>query len=454
MITRIVPWLICVLFSFPAIAEEVSLARVVELAIEHAPAMQSAEAGRDAAQEDLTIGRAALLPRIDVSGNYQWRDQRVNYDTNQNIFQPDYKSRDSSVSLRMVQPLFDLERWAGYRQGEISGETGEMRVRLERQRLMLETAQVYLEAVTAASALKASKAKEQAAEQLAAQAQALFESGVSAVNDRLDADARSDLAIAERLAAENTLDQALSTLASLTGSDALELSPPAIVSPIATPLPEPGQWEDLAAESALTTRLARLQFRSAEEEKMKVVGSNLPKVEAFASIQGTRATSGQLGIGSKSRDRAVGLQFSMPVFSGGGDRAQLKKSQKELLQAQFALEDDIRLARLTARQALLGYSAALLQLHAMQQAVVSAREAAGAARMGHEVGLRTITELLDADERRFAAEKSLAEARAGLVFAELQIYASIGALDSGALPEVFGSGFHARGHNGPGLSGQ
>ncbi|MCF7821388.1 MAG: TolC family protein [Mariprofundaceae bacterium] len=441
MIARTVLCFVCLLASFSAWAGELSLARAVELAVENAPAIQAAEAGRDAAKEDLIIGRAALLPHLDLTGSYQYQTSKTRYDRSQNIFQPNLKYRDSTVALRMVQPLFDLERWAGYRQGEVSAEAGEMRLRLERQRLILETVQTYLEVVTAQSALRAARAKEEAAERLALQAEAVFEAGVSAFNERLDADSRRDLARAERLLAENNLDQATERLDSLTGVMAAKVSPPAIFSELSASLPEQSEvWELRAAEEALSVRLARLQFRTAEEEETKAWGSGMPKVEGFASIQGNRATSGQLGTGTRARDEAVGVQVTLPLFSGGGDWAQLRKSKKAALQTAFALQDDIRLARLTARQAFLGYSASILQLHAMQKAIVSVKEAADAARMGHEVGLRTMTEVLDADERRFEAEKNLAEAEAQLVFAELQLKSSVGVLDTEPLPEVFGAG--------------
>ena len=438
MVTRTLLFIICMSVSSFVWAEEGTLARAVALALEHAPAMKAAEAGRDSAQEDIYIGRAALLPRLDATGSYQYRHTKTSYDLPRNLFEPNIKYREANGSLRAVQPLFDLERWAGYRQGELSAETGEMRLRLERQRLMLETAQASLEAVTAASALRAAKAKEEAAERLSAQAQALFEGGVAAVNDRLDADTRRDLAIAERFAAANVLDQAFSTLASLTGAADMKVVSPVIADSIALPKLPVELWEQQAAESAISVRLARLQFRTAEEGELKVVGSSLPKVEAFASIEGDRATMGQLGTGTRTRDHAIGVQVSVPLFASGGDLAQVRKSKQAALQAQFALEDDIRLARLTARQAYQGYTAAISQLHAMRQAVASSKEAANAARMGHEVGLRTMTEVLDADERRFDAEKNLAGAEAQFVFAELQLKSSVGVLDAEPLPDVFG----------------
>jgi len=439
MFIRTILFSILLLASYSARAEEVTIARAVALAIGHAPAMKAAEAGRDASREERSIGRAGLLPRIDATGSYQYRRQLTYYDQPRTLFDPDLKYRDATGTLRAVQPLFDLERWAGYRQGELTAESGEMRLRFERQKLMLETAQAYLEATTAMAALKAARAKESAAERLAEQAQALFEGGVAAVNDRLDADARRDLARAERLSAENALDQARSALASLTGSERMQVSLPAIAPSVAMPVGRPEVWEERAAEDSLSVRLARLQFRLAEEESLKAIGSALPKVEAFASIQGNRATAGQLGTGTRSYDQAVGVQVTVPVFSGGGDIARVSKGKRASLQAQFALQDDIRLARLTARQAWLGYAAAVSQLSAMHKAVSSAREAASAARAGREVGLRTVSEVLDADERYYEAEKNLAEAKANFIFAELQLKSSVGMLDLKPLPDFFGA---------------
>jgi len=440
MITRAALFLLCTLISFPVWGEELTLARAVNLAIEHAPAMKEAEADRDVSAQDMRIGLAGLLPRINATGNYQFRKQKIRYGRVQNIFRPDLRSRDSTVGLRAIQALFDLERWAGYRQGALSAETGEMKLRMERQRLMLATAQTYLDVVTAQSALLAARAKEEAAKRLALQAQAKSEAGGAAANERLDADARRDLARAERFAAENSLNQARARLASLTGVVPEGVLSPAISEKLSLSASvQPEAWELRAAGNAISVRLARLQFRTAEAEELKAWGGSMPKVEAFASLEGRSATMGQLGISERTRDQSVGVQASVPLFAGGGDWARVQKSKKASLKAGFALEDDIRLAQLTARQASLGYAASISQLKAMRKAVVSAKEASEAASMGHEVGLRTMTEVLDADEFRFESEKKLAEAGAQLVFAVLQLKASVGALDLEPLPDVFGT---------------
>ncbi len=420
-----------------AVAEPLTLSQAVSLALEHAPAMQAAEAGRDAAAEDADIGRAALLPYVQASGSYRKQKQNTKYDVPQAFFKTDLNYGETFVGLRAVQPLFDLERWAGYRQGEISAETGELRLRMERQRLMLETAQAALTVITAQAALDAAEARERAAGKLAAEARAAFKAGTKAKTERLEAEARFDLVKAERLAAANNLDQARATLASLIGGGVEVVAMPKLTAAPQAP-DNPVQWEQQAAEHALPVLLARLQLELAKEERSKALGSGLPKVEAFAEVGRSRAGDSMLGSATTVRSRAVGVQLKVPLYAGGGPSAQVRKSEKERVQAEYALADDVRLARLSARQACLALQAAAMQVAAMQKARLSAREAAEAAHIGHRAGLRSMTDVLDADELRYRTERDLAIARAQYVAATLQLKASVGELDTGSLPDQYG----------------
>jgi len=430
----------CLLVPFAVRAEPLSLQQAVDLALAHAPAMQAAEAGRDAAAEDTALGRAWLLPYVEASASLQRRRHNTAYDTPQTLYKNDLNYNENAIGVKVVQPLFDLERWAGYRQGELSAEAGELKLQLERQRLMLEVARAFLDASTAQAALSAATAREQAAGELAAQVTAAQKIGTAAMPERLDAEARRDLAKADRLRAANDLDQARARLASLTGSFVQELAAPGLSAMHEDDgAPDPAPWEDKAAGQALAVKLAGVQFGVAEEGKRKALGGALPKVQAFGELKRDRSSDTILNRGVTVRDQAVGVQVSMPLYAGGGTTAQMRKSEKQALQAEFSLADDVRLARLTARQAVLTRQSAAAQWAAMRLAVVSAGKAAQAAHRGHEVGLRSITEVLDADERSFAAERDLAAAAAQLVFAELQLRASIGELAGKPVPAVFGA---------------
>ena len=420
-------------------AEPLDMQQAVELALAHAPAMQAAEAGRDAAAEDEAIGRAWLLPYVEVSGSLQRRRRNTAYDIPQTVFKTDLNYNENTIGVKVVQTLFDLGRWAGYRQGELSAEAGELKLQLERQRLILETTRAFLDAGTAGATLAAARAREAAAGKLAAQVTAAERVGTAAMPERLDAEARRDQARAERLQAENEMNQARAVLASLTGRAVHELQLPQIApDPVNGAALKPGLWEEKAAGDALAVKLAEVQFGVAEQGKRKALSGALPRLQAFGEASRDRSSDSILNRGATVRDQAVGVQVSMPLYAGGGTTAQMRKSEKEALQAEFSLADDVRLARLSARQALLARQSATARYSAMTLAVASARKATEAAHRGYEVGLRSITEVLDADERSFAAERNRAAAVAQLVFAELQLRASVGELVGRPLPRSYG----------------
>lgn len=432
--------LACLLAAVPVYAEELTLSHAVELALEHAPAMQAAEAGRDAAREDRQIGLARLYPSITANGSFQHSNQRTDYAGQQNVFLSQVRSDEKSGSVRVVQPLFDLERLAGYRQGVLSSEAGELHLRIERQRLTLEVAKTYLDCMIAEAAVKTAQAREEAANEMVAQAQAGFDLGLYPISDKLDAEARRDLARADYLAASNQLDQARSGLASLLGRRVDTMAFPALAEELTAPQHSRlTEWEALAAGHAIPVLISQKQLQTTKAGRGQAEGAALPKIEAFAEMSYTRASETSVGPASKLRNRAVGVQLSVPLYAGGGQSAQLRKSAKEVVQAEFQLQEDIRTARLSVRQSFLAFASAVSRLRAMERAMFSAREAAKGAHMGRKVGLRSMAEVLDADERRFNAEKGLVEAKAGVVFAELQLLASIGRLDQMALPERFGN---------------
>jgi len=422
------------------ISQPMTLQQAVDLALEHAPAIHAAEAGRDAASEDAAIGRAGLLPYVEMRGSLQRRNQNTAFDAVPAIpLKTDLNYNANRIGIRIVQPLIDLQRWAGYRQGELSAEAGALKLELEQQRLMLETARALLGVATAQASLEAAQAREDAAAKLATQAGAAYRVGTAARTDLLDAEARHDQAKAERLAARNDLDQARALLTSLTGMPVDMVAAPKISNDPGLPLPAGvSHWEQLASEKAIAVKLAAVQFDVAKQEEKRALGGALPKVEAFAEVSRDRAGDSMFGTGTTLRDRSVGIQFRMPLYAGGGTRAQMRKSKNQSVQAEFALEDDMRLARLTARQAYLSLQSAAAQVRATGKARASAEQAAKAAHLGHKVGLRSVSEVLDADERKFAADRNLAVARAQYVFATLQLRASIGELAGEPLPTFLG----------------
>ncbi|MDQ6963927.1 MAG: TolC family protein, partial [Mariprofundales bacterium] len=206
---RVVTLLVVMLLSNTAMAADPSSLRsVVALALEHAPSLQAAEAARDAAAEDLILGRAWLLPYVIANGSVNQVIQDFKYNKPISFLLTNIRNDEQSYGIKAYQPLFDIKKWATYQQGKISAATGRVKLALQRQRTTLETAAAWLDVIRAKAAYAAAVANERAISHLAKQAKAAFEVGTAAVNDSLTASSRRDLAKAARIRASQVLAQA------------------------------------------------------------------------------------------------------------------------------------------------------------------------------------------------------------------------------------------------------
>ncbi|PIP03722.1 MAG: type I secretion protein TolC [Zetaproteobacteria bacterium CG12_big_fil_rev_8_21_14_0_65_54_13] len=412
-------------------AQPVSLSQAVNDALAHAPALQSAEAGRMSALEDEKLGRAWLLPYVVASGSWKKVREDIAYD--RPIAFPlatELNMHKSEYGIKAFQPLFDLEKWSYYEQGKASAAMGEAALQQARRQTVLAAASAWLDVMRAGERLKAAMASEQAMNRLAEQAEASFKVGLEPVNTSLAAASRRDLTRVQRIRAEQVLNQAGAVLSSLLGHAAV-VSASIDGMPVPLRLNHVSEQEWLAlAEAADQVQLAERSVEMAEADKMKALGGALPKVQLVAGWDKQRSSSGTFGTGSRVQSASIGVEFSMPLYAGGGTWAQQRKSEQEKIRADADLDEAQRQAQLATRQAWLQWQATGSELDAMKAALISARSEREAAHAGFEAGLRTMSEVLDAEDRLASARAGLADSVASHGLSVLQLYAAVGALDT------------------------
>lgn len=431
---------ICLLLVFwtpAAWGQSLDLVEAARLALTHAPALAAAEAGRDAAQEDIALARAELLPFVQGTGEFSHLEQKYKYTRNINFLASDVTFNRLQLGVDLVQPLFRLDRWAALAQGNLSAEIGELSLSLARQGLYLEVATAYADVLVAEAALAAAKAQEEAVGRLRDQAQAAFEVGTATVNDVLEAQSRLDLVRSDYIQADNALATAHARLASLTGEEVRTLA--GFRPDFAAELPPPNDaahWGDAASRKAIAVKLGEKRLEVAKQEVRRSFGVALPSLDAVAGLDREKTTNNIFGTGSTVRTERLGLQLTVPLFAGGGTRAQIRKARKLQVQAEHDLEEERRQAALKAREAYLNVKAAAAQAKALSQATVSATKARDAAKLGYEVGLRTIVEHLDAEDRLAASRRDLARAKAAYLVARLNLAANVGELGEAQLDQA------------------
>ena len=155
-----------------------------------------------------------------------------------------------------------------------------------------------------------------------------------------------------------------------------------------------------------------------------------PTVDLVARVADDRL-HGDSGWGTgtlSTRSRYVGVQVSVPVFTSGLRDARHEASVARADQAEAAVRGADLEATRQARGAWLALRTALSQLEAHGRMLQSAQARVDATRLGHEVGARTMLELLDAQSQRDRARLAVEQSRLAAIAARLELAAAAGAL--------------------------
>ena len=344
-----------------------------------------------------------------------------------------------NVSAR--QSLRSGERSAQTRQLELAADMAELQAHSARSDLLLLTARRYFDLVLAQRNLDLLRQQQGAVNRALTEAQDRFALGDKPVTDTYEARARAFALQAQVLGAENTLAVAQRVLAQSTGvpQSQLQVLPPANAAGTdAGASRSLEQWQSQALERNLALRLQALRVQSAQEEAAKYSAAASSTLDLVAQI-GQDRISGDGDFGSASNtsgQRMVGVQWSMPVFTGGMRDAR----QQEALRLQDQAQAELEAARQQTAQQIQSAWLALQTGPARLAALAAAQQAStarvGATQLGRQVGDRTTLDLLQAENDAGAAALALVQARSELLLARLQLSALAGVLDDAQIDAV------------------
>lgn len=410
-------------------AQAADLRSVYQDALAHDAQYAAAQAALQAGREKLPQGRAGLLPNIALSANSTWNETDItrqvagastvpiNYNTN-------------GWSLALTQPLFRWQNWVAYQQSELAVALAEAQFEAARMDLVLRSAQAYFDVLLAQHTLSTAQAQKVAiGEQLAA-AKKNFEVGTATITDTHEAQARLDLAEAQEIVAVNALEVAKFTLQTLTGKSEEGLKPWRRQVTLSTPQPaDMNAWVALAESDATSVRIAQASHEIAQREVGKQRAGHYPTLDLVAS-RGHNALgySATTNSGLETESTAIGLQLSLPIFSGGAVSSKQREASALQNKAGADLDAAKRGAALSARQAWLGVSSGLQQVRAYEAALTSSNSALASNQLGYEVGTRINIDVLNAQSQLYDTTQKLARARFDSLMALLRLKQAVGKL--------------------------
>lgn len=389
------------------------------------------QASRARHQESLAASRPQVLARLGTSWSHEsYRDPQQTDRYNANGY-----------GVVLTQSLLDRASDVQQDQAAIGTEYTELRRLIAAQELRLRVAKSYIGVLQAQARERALDVQLAASEAQRDRVQRMAQAGSATQPDVEEAQARVDLARAQCLAAKSDRELQLASLrqaAGATFSPNTELRPDAVLQP---PQPESiEQWVDAARQDNLELRAALLASRLAAREIDKQRAAGLPTVQLFG-LHGRLSQHGGIIFGmpvpsNRVTQTTIGLQLTLPLATGGAIDARTQQAVANRQYSEDMAEEARRQAALSARQAFTSVSTGLERVHAEQRAMASAQATLRSTQAAFEVGKRLSSDVLNAQQQLASAEQRWQQARYDTLLAQLQLKATVGALDEAELARV------------------
>jgi outer membrane protein len=420
-------WLV---IPLPGFADDIL--SVYQLAVESDPQLQAAKAAYQATLEVIPQSRAALLPNLGATGVVT-RDRYHNRNPAAGEPENTYAT-NKTFGAQLTQAIYQRESFLKLEQTDTVVAQSKAQLTAAEQDLILRVATRYFLVLGAQDNLAFVKGDKEAIGRTLDQAQQRFDVGLSAITDVLEARARYDIAVSDEINAEKLLADAREALREVTGVEpgTLEVLQPEI--PLIPPDPAvEEQWVTVATDQNPLLLAARAATETARQEIDIQRAGHYPTLDLTADYAWRNNDFGGFGISQERNDSSIGVQMTLPLYTGGLVSANTRQSQHQFTQAQ---ETQVQQRRATERQArdyFRGVMTGISKVTALEQAVVSNEKALEAAEAGFDVGTRTIVDVLDTQRDLLSAKRDHARSRYDYLLDILRLKQAAGSLEENDL---------------------
>jgi outer membrane protein len=423
------PLFIALTLALAPAAQAANLSDVFRDAQAYDAQYASARAADKAGQEKSVQGRAGLLPSVNLNANASHNTFESNLTSGTSQYSP------NGVSINATQPLYRRQNQVQYAQSKEQVRIADLQFKLAEQDLILRVAQAYFDVLQSQDTIAFIDAQKAAITEQLASAKRNFEVGTATITDTNEAQARYDLAVAQEIAEQNTLNIRRRALERLIGKPAEALDTPVDPLQLKDASGSIDDWAARAAKGNLQAEIQRIAMSIADQEVERNRAGHYPTLDAVAGYAiNNNQTIGPTQI--STRVASIGLQLNVPIYQGGLVSSRVREAVANQEKARQDAEAAAREASLQARQDWLNVSSGAARVRALEQALVSSNAQLDSTKLGLEVGVRTNLDVLNAEQQVFSARRDLASARYAYLLAGLSLKAAAGILSPADLAEI------------------
>jgi outer membrane protein len=224
-------------------------------------------------------------------------------------------------------------------------------------------------------------------------------------------------------------------LATLTGQAFDDVSELNKNMPIAGPTPALLQdWINTALANNSQLAAQKHQMQAAKEQIKAEKSGHLPTIDATASYSHAEE-GGTSFLGNESDTEIFALEFTLPLFEGGGRSSKVREARYRYEQTQQTYEGAYRTLKENVQTQHRTVTTDVLRIRARKAALKSSEAALEATLGGYDVGTRNIVDVLQAQNTTFNAQRDYANAIYDYIINLLTLKQLAGTLNQADLAE-------------------
>ncbi|MBE0362978.1 outer membrane channel protein [Pseudoalteromonas ulvae UL12] len=416
------------------------LLQVYQIALANDPTVLRAKANREAQSYQIDRAMSSLLPQLDMTMGYSKVDSNSynREDINSPYYKVDSDSDTFKRGLSLQQSLFNLSSWRSLDIAEKQSLQAQASYDLAQQQLIVRVANTYFAVLSSLDDLEFVQAEKRAIERQLEQTKQRFAVGLTAITDVHEAQAQFDNAVAREIVATNNVETARENLREITGKYHEKLNP-LNTTKFSTVKPNQNSVDFIktAEDKNIELQVAKVTFDIAKQQIDLAQAGHFPTLTLSASYGDTLADGSATALGQSSNSNneprsdqtSIGLNFAVPIYSGGGTQAAVNQARAFYVASAEDLEASHRSVSKQVRTSYNQVVSDIATYKALEQAVVSAESALQATEAGFEVGTRTIVDVLLSTRNLYDAKRNLSAVRYRYVVSTLGLKQAAGTLN-------------------------
>jgi TolC family type I secretion outer membrane protein len=266
------------------------------------------------------------------------------------------------------------------------------------------------------------------------QAQRRYEHGEGTITEIKEAQAALELAEADLISTQNSLDVFKQTLSNITG-EPIENIAALNTENLPTLPPESDSieyWLELAINNNPDIEAARLSFEASRQDVEKRRAGHYPTLD-LVGVRSYSENDSNNTLGSSFNTTTIALQLNMPLFAGGFTSANVRQALHKADAAEEILNMRTRDIEANTKRYVKSIRSGLLAIQAYRQAVTASEIALEGTQKGFSAGTRTNIEVLNAQQKLHTSRLELSRVQYVLINDIINLKQAAGMLNEAQL---------------------